>query len=229
MHHLYLLFLLTTQTLSSTPLLKTDEGFTVPPTEYCLSQKSSTCSICIDSLLKGKSCEKLKKKIPHCLQYSSETECEQCQYNFKKSENSSKCEKISKKNCLEENSENECDLCAPGILVQNGLCEEANRCHLQNCYVCNSDFLGEENCEVCEKGFVLDNVLDDQGKQRFFCKEDLWGNCGFVSGGECLICDFGFFMDAEGKCLESRAYDIQLFGGSRVFAVFSVLVFAIFN
>ena len=227
MFNLYLFLTLTTLTFSKSHILIPDEGFTLDPSQNCLSLTNKNCSICIDSILnQNKKCVPLTKKIPNCLQYLSETKCEQCQYNFKKNKDLTKCEKISKSNCIEEDNFNECNLCSPGILINSEkICDKKNKCSIKNCFVCNYDFLDEENCEICNENFVLKNFIDEKGKNRFLCEKDVFGNCGFESDGSCLICDFGFYMADDGKCLKSFAYDIELFGFE---SFLRVLVFGAF-
>mgnify|MGYP000992829114 CR=1 FL=1 len=99
----YLFFLIQIITSKRSKILITDEGTEeVDSSEYCLARYENNCLICVDSLIIDQECEPLKTKIKHCINYDSETKCENCQYNFKLSQNQESCEKIEQQDCIGE-------------------------------------------------------------------------------------------------------------------------------
>ena len=58
------------------------------------------CIICIAFFLNEKTfkCEQPKKKINHCIMYSTLTTCNRCQYNYTPYSKQKKCLKIKTKN-----------------------------------------------------------------------------------------------------------------------------------
>ncbi len=227
-------FLLTLQLASAIKkrvIFHTDEGENrVDPNEYCLSFNKDKCEICVDSLLVNFQCVPLEKKINHCLSYESADRCEVCQYNFTPSKDNSSCDKITQKNCIEYNtSDDKCLLCSPGILIKDDKCESQNKCSLANCMVCNN-FMMRENCEVCENGYAL-TTKDD----LFICvkENENNSNCAILDfdSSKCQICQLGYFMNKEQKCVLSNAYHIDLFGNSFIEKIikFLVIAFIIFN
>lgn len=195
--------------------------------EYCLyheheaTPENIKCNLCIASILNSENrCQAPKAEIAHCLFYNRENSCKTCQYNYKPSEDSETCVKIAQKNCLQTSKDNKCTVCNDRIMAVDGECDKQNLCTLENCEVCGMRG-GVEYCYVCDDGFAT-YFESDGDVPVASCRpegEDTQ-NCSLLTPGnvgECAICDVGFYENKDDLCVKSEAYDIDLFGGVKVF------------
>lgn len=190
---------------------------TAPLNKYCLSYDFSQCTACVQSLpSKTVQCAPIKAPMAHCIIYNTETECDMCQLNYKPSKDKNSCEKIEEKNCVYfDPKKNICSICKLGMKIVDGICEEENKCEMENCLLCGSE-KNVEQCYMCREGFVV-GVESPFRNLRFVCREERQGTkgCGiyYPLTSVCWGCDLGYYMDPISReCLWSDAYHIDKFG-----------------
>ncbi len=173
------------------------------------------------------------------LKTSTECETCEEGYGLEKNSEKTECLSLTKPNCLSynQNSPYACLKCKTGFFTNaDGFCDEAdppiNNCLIykdkETCLKCeNSAILSKDqkkcyenseftvfspmNCEevreisqfctVCEMGYYLVGAV---------CEKCVKGEGCFACGeGGCFVCESGFFMDKEGKCVGEEVVEVQ--------------------
>ena len=210
-----------------TLLLILQKSFESPTSnQYCLSLDDQlNCKICAMSYLSlSKKCLPPPTPIQNCIQYSSPKKCTRCIFSFSPNQDGSICEKITKKDCYIINRQKECSACKREIRIEDGECKKENKIAIRNCAVFsgNQDF---SICNVCDKGFTI--FTDDISFSK--CVEESGENlnCWYMenrSGRFCEACEFGFFMGKDRVCKKSEVYEVNIFGGVKIFVGFVMLL-----
>ena len=175
---------------------------------YCGSCEGNSCIYCYDSYISPAGvCELPTTKIPNCLTYESSDKCRECVFGYYLNNNT--CNKIEIDKCVRTapKKPNECIICSDNILAINGVCNDNNKCTIDNCKYCTIDD-DIELCAMCEKNYSA-HVANDTA----ICKKDEENikNCltlNFDNDSRCLLCKAGYYS-SDGTCLLSDDYTIN--------------------
>lgn len=130
--------------------------FACPEDERCASCAVNSCLFCYDGFVQNGKCVESTLDIDHCLSYSSNGVCQQCQLDYQAVGGG--CVKVEVDNCLitESNNLAKCRVCEDKILADaNGVCNKDNRCEIKDCELCERTLQNTAKCYRCHKDFSL--------------------------------------------------------------------------
>ena len=177
-----------------------------PNDERCGACVNGRCELCWDSYLDvNGTCVEPQEHINECLRYENANQCRLCRDGYYLNANYM-CESIQQDRCIRVDSLGVCVLCERGTRIQNGICDEANECKINNCDYCGVDLNGAERCEECREGYVIDQALSGNTTCVEAANSDEYDGCRYRGvSGQCAICKYGYY-DNNGVCEESGAY-----------------------
>ena len=206
-----------------------------PDEEYCTycyknTQNESICGLCEFAFFdpKTKVCsKKVTNQIDQCQFYdldpvSQTTRCKICNLGFRLTETNT-CEKCKVDGCAKCSPADVCTACfnkrTPDTL--KNLCHIDPPCPVVNCDVCMYDEDSIIKCEVCSKGFALNNHSD---RLCAMAKEGCY-LIDPIDSTKCLECLSGYYVRKDRTCApNSRASLIVWIVVTIALAIFLLLI-----
>ena len=190
---MYLLLFILLNAISSCP----DEPFC---TNCTIHNSERFCAKCTYSVYNNKTaqCSFLDSPIANCVEYKQSTtlRCAQCEYGFNLT-SGGRCKPCKVKGCaICRNEISKCQSCHNGILPYKNKCygSKTSICKISNCDICDPSNIV---CLKCKKNHSIGKGLR--------CVPGIYG-CNKLApdGMRCDICDYGFYITKDNKCLPNN-------------------------